>query len=460
MMTLERYSHVMHLTSQVSGRLRRRAVGRSTCCGPRCRPAPCRARRRCGPWRSSTSSSRPSGARTPAWSATSTSPATSTPPSPSARSWSADDGRASVQAGAGIVADSVPEHEDLECHNKARALLAAIPAARRMTARRRAHAGGSAVARWIASAPWPMASTCGPPWERRRSSATSSRVDGPEAIDVPPGPAQPGRRRRWRVGAVGAVAPPPADRARSTPGCGSPASPTTPSLLDVDAGLRRGRARPARALQAAHQGRPRRSSRGRAWPCAGPGAEAVDVPRGALSARPAGPGVEGVDLLVERRARARRRAARRLRGATRRCASSAACPAMGAELTDATIPAEAGQWLIDASVSFTKGCYTGQELVARIDSRGGNVPRPLRGLARRRRARRPRAPTVRHGDVEVGTRDLGSARSAVLGAVALAPLARSVEVGAAGRAARRPTGQWPPPTVGRPAAAVNDRAAA
>jgi len=42
------------------------------------------------------------------------------------------DGRASVQAGAGVVADSVPAHEDLECHNKARALLAAVPAARRM----------------------------------------------------------------------------------------------------------------------------------------------------------------------------------------------------------------------------------------------------------------------------------------------------------------------------------------
>jgi anthranilate synthase component I len=47
------------------------------------------------------------------------------------------DGRASVQAGAGVVADSVPEHEDLECHNKARALLAAVPGARRMTAQRR-----------------------------------------------------------------------------------------------------------------------------------------------------------------------------------------------------------------------------------------------------------------------------------------------------------------------------------
>jgi anthranilate synthase component 1 len=40
------------------------------------------------------------------------------------------DGHASVQAGAGIVADSVPADEDLECHNKARALLTAAAAAR------------------------------------------------------------------------------------------------------------------------------------------------------------------------------------------------------------------------------------------------------------------------------------------------------------------------------------------
>ncbi len=42
------------------------------------------------------------------------------------------DGHASVQAGAGIVADSVPDDEDLECHNKARALLTAAAAARRL----------------------------------------------------------------------------------------------------------------------------------------------------------------------------------------------------------------------------------------------------------------------------------------------------------------------------------------
>lgn len=56
----------------------------------------------------------------------------------------------------------------------------------------------------------------------------------------------------------------------------------------------------------------------------------------------------------------------------------AAWPAMGAELTDRTIPAEAG--IVDRTVSFTKGCYTGQELVARIDSRGGKVPRRLHSL--------------------------------------------------------------------------------
>ncbi|MGI9645324.1 MAG: anthranilate synthase component I [Ilumatobacteraceae bacterium] len=48
---------------------------------------------------------------------------------------------ASLQAGAGIVADSVPDDEDLECRNKAAALLAAIPGARRMTQAR--GAGGT-----------------------------------------------------------------------------------------------------------------------------------------------------------------------------------------------------------------------------------------------------------------------------------------------------------------------------
>lgn len=53
-------------------------------------------------------------------------------------------------------------------------------------------------------------------------------------------------------------------------------------------------------------------------------------------------------------------------------------PRMGQELDERTIPAEAG---VNArAIDFKKGCYTGQELVARIDARGNNVPRRLRGL--------------------------------------------------------------------------------
>jgi folate-binding protein YgfZ len=62
------------------------------------------------------------------------------------------------------------------------------------------------------------------------------------------------------------------------------------------------------------------------------------------------------------------------------CRIVSGVPAMGAELTAKTIPHEAGVDLVQRTVSFTKGCYTGQELVARIDSRGGNVPRRLVGI--------------------------------------------------------------------------------
>jgi anthranilate synthase component 1 len=48
----------------------------------------------------------------------------------------APDGRAFVQAGAGIVADSDPASEDAECAHKAAAVLAAVTAARAMAASR------------------------------------------------------------------------------------------------------------------------------------------------------------------------------------------------------------------------------------------------------------------------------------------------------------------------------------
>jgi anthranilate synthase component 1 len=145
MMTLERYSHVMHMTSQVSGRLRpdkgaidvlRATLPAGTVSGaPKVRAMeiidelePTKR----GPYAGVVGYLDFSGNIDTAIAIRTL--------------VVGDDGRASVQAGAGIVADSVPEHEDLECHNKARALLAAIPAARRMTLLRQAHAAGRAPA--------------------------------------------------------------------------------------------------------------------------------------------------------------------------------------------------------------------------------------------------------------------------------------------------------------------------
>ncbi len=59
----------------------------------------------------------------------------------------------------------------------------------------------------------------------------------------------------------------------------------------------------------------------------------------------------------------------------------AGIPRAGRELTEGTIAAEVG--LVDRTVSFTKGCFTGQELVARLDARGSNVARRLCGVVPR-----------------------------------------------------------------------------
>ena len=60
---------------------------------------------------------------------------------------------------------------------------------------------------------------------------------------------------------------------------------------------------------------------------------------------------------------------------------AATWPKMGAEIIPGeTIPAETG--LEQIAVSFTKGCYPGQELVERMDSRGSTAPRHLSVLPR------------------------------------------------------------------------------
>ena len=56
---------------------------------------------------------------------------------------------------------------------------------------------------------------------------------------------------------------------------------------------------------------------------------------------------------------------------------AAGWPRMGAEIVPGeTIPAVTG--VVALSVNFTKGCYPGQELVERMDSRGADAPKTLR----------------------------------------------------------------------------------
>lgn len=99
---------------------------------------------------------------------------------------------------------------------------------------------------------------------------------------------------------------------------------------------------------------------------------------------------------------------------------AAGVPAMGAELDGRTIPAEVGEWFVDRSVSFTKGCYVGQELVVRVRSRGSNVPRRLWVISFDDPGPAVGVPVVRAGEV------VGSLTS-VAGGVALGFLGRDVE---------------------------------
>ena len=137
LMTLERYSHVMHLTSEVSGALRtgktpidvlRATLPAGTVSGaPKVRAMeiiddlePTKR----GPYAGVVGYLDFSGNLDTAIAIRTM--------------FVTPSGMASVQAGAGIVADSDPAAEDEECWNKASALLAAVPTARRMTALREA----------------------------------------------------------------------------------------------------------------------------------------------------------------------------------------------------------------------------------------------------------------------------------------------------------------------------------
>jgi folate-binding protein YgfZ len=92
----------------------------------------------------------------------------------------------------------------------------------------------------------------------------------------------------------------------------------------------------------------------------------------------------------------------------------------GFDTDERTIPQEAGLELV--AVSFTKGCFVGQELVCRIDSRG-HVNRHLRRL------RAPDGALARGDVVTFDGREVGEVTSTA-GTVGLAMVRREVEAGA------------------------------
>ena len=99
----------------------------------------------------------------------------------------------------------------------------------------------------------------------------------------------------------------------------------------------------------------------------------------------------------------------------------AGIPRFGREFGPDTMPAEAG--LVERAVSFTKGCYPGQEPIARLHYRG-HANRSLRGLAFTRGLPEIGAPVTAE-DRELG-RVTSVAESPRFGAIGLAVLRREV----------------------------------
>lgn len=103
----------------------------------------------------------------------------------------------------------------------------------------------------------------------------------------------------------------------------------------------------------------------------------------------------------------------------------AGIPRLGSEIDEKTLPQEAGLERLGA-VSYTKGCYVGQETVARLHFRG----RANRGLALLLADREPAPPDpVRRGDAVVGQASSAAWSDELDAWVALAILRREVADG-------------------------------
>jgi folate-binding protein YgfZ len=104
-------------------------------------------------------------------------------------------------------------------------------------------------------------------------------------------------------------------------------------------------------------------------------------------------------------------------------------PEWGLDIDDTTIPQEANFDELHA-ISYTKGCYVGQETVARVHFRG-HVNRHLRGIRAPGVEPPPRGATL-HDAAGAQVGDVRTAvRSPMLGGIALAMIRREVAPGAA-----------------------------
>lgn len=101
-------------------------------------------------------------------------------------------------------------------------------------------------------------------------------------------------------------------------------------------------------------------------------------------------------------------------------------PRMGIDVDGRTIPQETG--LVPEAVSFTKGCFLGQELVARIDSRG-RVNRHLRAIRMLGPAVPPPGARVSHGAKVVGELTTVAASPVHQAPIALALIRREAPPG-------------------------------
>src|SRR5207253_7970098 len=102
-------------------------------------------------------------------------------------------------------------------------------------------------------------------------------------------------------------------------------------------------------------------------------------------------------------------------------------PEWGLDMDETTIPQEANFDELGA-ISYTKGCYTGQETVARVHFRG-HVNRHLRHL----RAAGPEPPLAGADLLDAAGKSVGDVRSTAasprLGGIAIGMVRREVELG-------------------------------